>query len=365
MLLFIDSHHFVEFFLVNSTLFFIFYAVSYDGSVLYSQPTLIKPAISSSVFSLIIMACAKVLCGALPCSLFFSTLAGSSFFTLLFEALLLFSCILVLLVTKDFLNFRGIYRYEYAVFFSFSVFGLLLLVSANDFLTVYLAIELQGLCFYLLATFQRESEFSAEAGLKYFILGSFSSGLLLFGFLLLYLSSGTTSLECLAKTLTTVSSSTLVSFLGLFFVVVSLFFKVGAAPFHMWLCDVYEGCLTSVSALFATTPKIALFSILFKLYLGVFYGYLELSAPFFMFCGALSVLFSAVGGLYQKRVKRLIAYSAISHTGFVLLGLLPACAEAASSCFIYVTAYVLTSFSIFSVLILVGVNKKAPKYLIN
>jgi NADH-quinone oxidoreductase subunit N len=148
-------------------------------------------------------------------------------------------------------------------------------------------------------------------------------------------------------------------------VAAAFFFKVGAAPFHMWLCDVYEGCLTTVSAFFASVPKLVLFSVLIKLYIFVFSGYQEVSTFFLLFSGFLSVFLAAFGGLYQKRLKRLLAYSAISHTGFILLGTSIASVGSIMSCVIYLVLYVFMSLASFSILLLVGVNNKIPKYLVN
>jgi NADH-quinone oxidoreductase subunit N len=133
----------------------------------------------------------------------------------------------------------------------------------------------------------------------------------------------------------------------------------------MWLCDVYEGCLTCVSAFFASVPKLILFGVLIKLHVSVFVAYQDFSASAMLFSGVLSVLFAAVGGLYQKRTKRLVAYSAVSHTGFLLLGLAPAGLVAVFSCLVYVFLYVLMILATFSILMLAGVNKRTPKYVIN
>jgi NADH:ubiquinone oxidoreductase subunit 2 (subunit N) len=204
---------FLVLFFANFLLFSIFFIVSYDGSHIFSQPVFIKALGSFAVFSFVaILLSLEISCKTLSHSFFFSAAAKSDLFSLLFKYLIFLGGSFLLLVTKDFLSLREVLRYEYTLFFLFSIFGLLLLVPADNFLLFYLAIELQGLCFYLLATFQRDSEYSVEAGLKYFVLGAFSSGFLLFGFFLLYLSSGTASFEVLAKLSGCAPSDNLVAF---------------------------------------------------------------------------------------------------------------------------------------------------------
>lgn len=360
---FFYSYHFAEFFLADLILFYIFYAASYDNSRLFSQPSLLRATTSFTIFSfMLLLVSFKPLALALAYSLFFSA-AGCSLFSLFFKVTVLLSGFFLLLNAKEYLNLRGVFRYEYDIFLCFSFLGLILLASADDFLLVYLSIELQSLCFYLLATFQRDSEFSTEAGLKYFVLGAFSSGLLLFGFFILYFIFGTVSFEVLAKLVMTPSAkSNVVDFGGFFFVALAFFFKLGAAPFHMWLCDVYDGCLTPVAAFFASAPKLMLFGLLIKLYSLLFSGYQVIFVTLFLCSGVLSICLAAVSGLYQKRVKRLVAYSAISHSGFLLLGI---SVGSSTSCVIYLVLYVLMSLAIFSILLLVGTDKTTPKYLIN
>jgi NADH:ubiquinone oxidoreductase subunit 2 (subunit N) len=206
-------YHFGEFFFANFILFSVFYAGGYGDSALLSHPCLLKTATSFTIFSfLMLLGSLKFLCKTLSYSLFLSVSAKITFFSLSFKFLIVFSGVFLLLLSRDFLNLRGVLRYEYDIFFCFSILGLFVLISANDFLMIFLAIEMQGLSFYLLAAFQRDSEFSAEAGLKYFVLGAFSSGLLLFGFFLLYLTFGTSTFELVSKLLVLPFSSNFVAF---------------------------------------------------------------------------------------------------------------------------------------------------------
>jgi NADH-quinone oxidoreductase subunit N len=354
---------FAELFLAVFILLYIFYAVAYNGSQIFSFPGLLSSTTSFTIFAFIVILISLNSLGYGFSYSFFQGFVVVDFFTLSFKLLLVLSVIFLLLISKDYLNFRGVLRYEYDLFLVFSILGLFLLSSSDDFLIVYMSVELQGLCFYVLATFQRNSEFSTEAGVKYFVLGAFSSGLLLLGFLLLYLTFGTTSFVILGKL--AASSNNFLAFWGSLLVIFAFFFKIGAVPFHLWLCDVYESCLTSVSAFFSVVPKLVLFSVLTRFYVFAFAEYQENLIFFFLFSGFFSVCLGSVAGLYQKRVKRLIAYSTVSHTGFILLGVSTASVDSVKACFIYLALYALSGLAIFSVLLFVGTNKKNPKYLLN
>jgi NADH-quinone oxidoreductase subunit N len=190
------------------------------------------------------------------------------FFSQHFQAVFLTLSIFVLLATRDFVSARKITKFEYDSLMLFVILSALCLCFADDFLLFYLAIELQSLSFYVFATFNRNSEFSTESGLKYFVFGAIISCLLLLGFSMIYITFGSTSFEFLMS-LSQVSSDSFL-FLGLIFILIALLFKVGSAPFHAWLCDVYDGAITSVTLLFASAPKIVIFSIIMKIFLLVF-----------------------------------------------------------------------------------------------
>jgi NADH-quinone oxidoreductase subunit N len=171
----------------------------------------------------------------------------------------------------DFLTAKNIIKYEYDLLFIFVVISGICLCFCNEFLLVYLAIELQSLTLYIFATFNRNSEYSTEAGLKYFVFGGVMSCFLLFGFCLIYLYFGSVSFELIASILNFGNEP--LFFCGFLFVIIVLMFKVGCAPFHFWLCDVYEGSILPVTLLFASAPKIVLFGLLFKLCFFVTFDY--------------------------------------------------------------------------------------------
>jgi len=226
-----------QFFFFSELLVFIYllseisYTVFFTSSHNKSYPTLLS---SVSSFSFFVLLSALILFDAIDVNFSYNLFHGSfkvCYYSILFKTILLIATILLLFICKDFLVELNIFKFEYDIIIIFSITGLLLLNNCDDFLVLYLAIELQSLCFYVLATFQRNSDFSTEAGLKYFILGAFSSGLLLFGITLIYISFGSISLEKIYQL--GYASKDLLAFFGYTFLLFAFFFKIGAFPFHM------------------------------------------------------------------------------------------------------------------------------------
>nr|YP_001648421.1 NADH dehydrogenase subunit 2 [Cinachyrella kuekenthali]ABW83837.1 NADH dehydrogenase subunit 2 [Cinachyrella kuekenthali] len=216
----------------------------------------------------------------------------------------------------------------------------LLLVSSINWFSIYLAIELQTLTLFILVALKRDSAYSTEASLKYFVLGAVSSGLFLFGCVLLYGLTGTTSVQEI--------NSNLTADIGKILVTISLLFKLSVVPFHMWAPDVYEGSPTVVTALLATVPKIGVFSILVQV--GPVTNVVIL-------CAVLSIVYGAVGALNQTKVKRLLAYSGIGHMGFILFGLGLGSFESIQAGLIYMIIYVIMSICSFSILLSLNLTK--------
>nr|YP_009158771.1 NADH dehydrogenase subunit 2 [Crella elegans]AKO90228.1 NADH dehydrogenase subunit 2 [Crella elegans] len=210
--------------------------------------------------------------------------------------------------------------------------GSLLLVSSVNWLSIYLALELQTLTLFILVAKKKTSAYSTEAGLKYFVLGAISSGLFLFGCTLLYGVSGETSIQGI--------NSVLIGDVGKICITASLLFKLSVVPFHMWAPDVYEGVPTLTTALLATMPKIGVFSVL------VLVG---LISNVVLFCGVLSIIYGAIGALNQTKIKRLLAYSGIGHMGFLLFGVAIGSFESIQASLVYMVLYVLMSICVFSV----------------
>lgn len=213
--------------------------------------------------------------------------------------------------------------FEFPVLIILAVTGMLLMVAANNFLSFYVSLELQSLCLYVLAAFEREDSKSSEAGLKYFILGSFASGLLLFGISFIYGFSGNLDFDNLQILLANNPSNSVAIgiIIGLIMVIIGMFFKVSAAPFHMWTPDVYQGSPTIVTSFFATVAKVASIGILLRLVSHNFIGWKTELQPIFILITCLSVLVGAIGALKQSNFKRMLAYSSIGHVGYMLLAI--------------------------------------------
>lgn len=252
---------------------------------------------------------------------------------------------------------------ELVVLIILAVVGLMVIVSSYDLLSLYVGIELQSLALYVLAAYKRSSEFSTEAGLKYFILGAIASGFILFGSSIVYGVTGTIQFEEIAKLLLLQDQTVVI---GLLFVFAGLFFKSSIAPFHQWTPDVYEGSPTLVTLLFASVPKLAIFSILVRL-LSLLTTTLSSDLPLgsaqltnfniinniLMVCAILSMTVGAITGLYQQKLKRLLAYSTILNMGYVLIGLISFSIDGLQALFFYLLIYLFTNIGVFTLILAV------------
>ncbi|MFT4026398.1 MAG: NADH-quinone oxidoreductase subunit NuoN [Novosphingobium sp.] len=232
-------------------------------------------------------------------------------------------------------------RAEYPLLILLAVLGMGLMVSAGDLLTLYIGLELNSLAAYVLAAFLRTDERSAEAGLKYFVLGALASGILLFGVSLVYGFTGTTSFGGIQAALDGPLSHG--AMFGLVFVLAGLAFKIAAVPFHMWTPDVYEGAPTPVTAFFATAPNIAAMALLMRVALDPFGNQVSAWQPIVIFASLASIVVGALGAIGQQNIKRLLAYSAINNVGFILVGLAAATPQGASAMLVYLAIYCVMS----------------------
>lgn len=278
--------------------------------------------------------------------------------------------LLVIWMSKEFYAQENLATTGHSTLILLAILGIILLVSSNDLLAIYLAMELQSLSFYTLATLKRDDESSTEAGLKYFILGSLSSGIFLFGTSLLYGLTGLTNLDSLNLYIFSLGSDNLLPSIGLLiaiiFIGIALLFKLAAAPFHMWVPDVYQGSPTTITALFAIVPKLAIFGILIRLYLNTFLGLMIQWQPFIIFCAIASMIIGSFGALNQSLLKRLFAYSAISHIGYVLIALASGTHTSLQALLIYMIIYMIMSIQSFTILLCLRkkLNGKSINYLI-
>jgi NADH-quinone oxidoreductase subunit N len=267
----------------------------------------------------------------------------------------LLSSIGCLFISSGYVRTHQINNFEYFVIVALAVLGQLVLISSGDFLTSYLALEIQSFAFYLMAAFKRDSAYSTEAGLKYFLLGSFSSTLLLFGVSLLYGFFGTTNFGVLSLLLFEASDFQFLTDIAFFLILVGLLFKLAAAPFHIWSPDVYEGSPLNSTIFFAVVPKISILVLLFRIY-SVLVNSSEIWSVAILVSSIISVIIGSFVTLKQKRLKKLLAYSGINHVGYLLLGSSMFTVESVSAVFFYLFSYMVTGLCMWGI---VSMLKKA------
>lgn len=258
------------------------------------------------------------------------------------------------LLSMNYVKQEKLNNFEYFVLLLLGVVAIIFVSSAHDLLAMYLSIEFQSLVFYILATIRRSSEFSTEAGLKYFILGAFSSGLLLFGITMLYGFTGLTNFEDLSRffinfDLVIVPPTSSAVLIGMAFIAASFFFKISAAPFHIWSPDVYEGAPTSVTAFFSIMPKVALLGLFSRLFTRGFHDIFFSWQGIFIFCALSSLAIGSFGAFAQVRLKRFLAYSSISHVGYLLTAFASSNTDGIVSLLVYIVVYIVMILGAFSV----------------
>ena len=263
------------------------------------------------------------------------------------KILILASAAAVLAMSVDYLQRRNGLRFEYPILIALSVVGMMVMVSAADLLTLYMGLELQSLALYVVAAMRRDSGKSSEAGLKYFVLGSLSSGLLLYGASLIYGFAGTTNFSGIIDVVQGGALPIGLLF-GMVFVIVGLAFKVSAVPFHMWTPDVYEGSPTPVTAFFATAPKIAAMGLLARLLTDAFGRVPGDWSQIIAVLALLSMFLGSIAGIGQTNIKRLMAYSSIAHMGFALMGLAAGTATGVQAMLMYMAIYALMNVGVFA-----------------
>ena len=368
-----------ELFFITSIFVLLVYGVIYNPSSHYKFPILTKPigwlAIQTLFFTLLLLVNHQTF----STSVLLNNVLISDDFTLVIKSIILLSALSSIWISFDYIGPKNekINSFEIIILMLFSTLGMLFIVSSYDLISMYLAIELQSLSFYVIAAFQRNNEFSTEAGLKYFILGALSSGLLLFGESILYGFTGITNFEELCKLFTLAKNSVSESYvltesisiypgwvdqiapssaaiLGLFFILIAFLFKIAAVPFHAWAPDIYEGAPTSITAFFSITPKIAILALLLRLTLYTFYDLIDAWQLIIVICAFLSMFVGTFGAINQNKIKRLFAYSSIAHVGYLLIGLATGSIEAVESLLIYIIIYILMIINVFGILLIMS-----------
>jgi len=278
------------------------------------------------------------------------------------KCLIILATAIVLLLSSGWLREEGGRPFEFVLLMLFAALGMMLMVSAGDFLTLYMALEMSSLALYVLASFDRDNARSSEAGLKYFMLGALASGMLLFGISLVYGFSGTTGFAPLAQLLhhargitggVPISGGIIV---GMVLIITGLCFKLSAVPFHMWSPDVYEGAPTPVTTFFATAPKVAAFALFARVLMQPFGHLADQWQQVIIFVSVASMITGALAAIMQTNIKRLLAYSSIGHAGFMLMGLAAGTEAGVQALLIYLALYIFMSAGAFACVLLMKRN---------
>ena len=262
------------------------------------------------------------------------------------KIVILMSAAAVLLMSENYMQQRGLLRFEYPILVALAVVGMMVMVSAGDLMALYMGLELQSLALYVVASLRRDSAKSTEAGLKYFVLGALSSGLLLYGASLTYGFAGTTLFSGIIEA--TADGASLGMLFGVVFMLAGFAFKVSAAPFHMWTPDVYEGSPTPVTAFFATAPKVAAMALFARVVHDAFGNIVSDWQQIVAFLSVISMFLGAIAAIGQTNIKRLMAYSSIAHMGFALMGLAAGTAFGVQAMLIYMAIYVTMNIGTFA-----------------
>jgi NADH-quinone oxidoreductase subunit N len=262
--------------------------------------------------------------------------------------------IAVLMYSTSYLKARELFKGEYYVLAVFATLGMSVMVSAHHFLTLYLGLELMSLCLYAMVAMHRDSKVATEAAMKYFILGALASGMLLYGMSIIYGVTGSLSISAVAAAIQTGSLDNTVLSFGLVFLVIGVGFKLGAVPFHMWLPDVYQGAPTAMTLFIATTPKLAAFAMMIRLLVEGLGDIQQYWQDMLIMLSVLSVILGNVVAISQTNLKRMLAYSTISHVGFILLGIISGTEAGYAGSLFYALTYTLMTLAAFGMIILMS-----------
>ena len=261
------------------------------------------------------------------------------------KSLTIISAIFVMICSTSYIKSLNIFKIEYPILILSSILGMMVMISSNDLIVFYLGLELQSLALYVLASFNRDNILSSESGLKYFVLSALSSGLLLYGCSLVYGFSGSTNFNLIANSSPNIQYGVI---FGLVFIIVGLAFKITAVPFHMWAPDVYQGSPTSVTLFFAALPKIAALTMFIRFLYIPFSNLIDQWQTILIFISISSMIFGAVAAIGQSNLKRLIAYSSISHMGYAIAGLATGTNQGIQSSLTYISIYLVMTLAFFS-----------------
>lgn len=295
------------------------------------------------------------------------------------KLMIYFSTFVMFVYTRQYLAERNMYRGEYYALVLFAVAGMMIMVSGQSFLTLYIGLELLSLCMYTLVALDRDNARATEAAMKYFVLGALASGMLLYGMSMIYGATGSLNITQIANTILNPNQNHMVLVLGLVFIVAGIAFKLGAVPFQMWVPDVYHGAPTAMTLFVGSVPKIAGFALTFRLLIQGLYPLVADWQDMLIMMAVLSMVIGNITAIAQTNIKRMLAYSTISHIGFLLLGFLsfsPTNPNGVISAMFYISAYVLMTLAAFGIVLLLtrkgfeaenlsdlkGLNQRSPWY---
>ncbi len=276
-------------------------------------------------------------------------------FAVFLKILILAASALAVLMSQSYIEREQMARYEFPLLLLFATLGMLMMVSANDLISLYIGLELQSLALYVVAAFRRDSARSTEAGLKYFVLGALSSGMLLYGSSLIYGFAGTTQFAGIAASLTAESAS-IGLLVGMVFLVAGLAFKISAVPFHMWTPDVYEGAPTPVTAFLAAAPKLAAIGLFARVLVGPFGDLVAEWRQIVLVISIASMVLGAYAAINQTNIKRLMAYSSIGSVGYALVGLAAGTEEGLRGMLVYMMIYIVINIGTFACILCMRVK---------
>ena len=336
------------------------YGVIYNTSQYYNYPNLVNN-IGWLAIQTLIITFFLIFNNKITFSLLFNNILIHTNFTIFFKIFVLILSILCFFISFNYLINEKINTFEYHILLLIVILGSLFLISANDFLTLYLSIEIISLSLYILAAYKKTSSLSTEAGLKYIIFGSFSSGLFLFGVSLIYGFTGTINFNDISILFFDSSNVYYAIILGLLFFLISLLFKLGAAPFHMWIPDIYEGIPTPVTIFLTTVPKVAILSILIRLCYSCFYQLIEFWQPLLSISALISIVYITFVLISQKKIKRFLAYSSVVHMGYLLLGISLGTIEGLQASFLYLIIYMVNTINVWTIIISIEYLQKQQR----
>jgi len=339
----------------------VFLAVATVGLLLYGVlrgPRGVMEVMNLAILAVVVAGVLLVI-GPARQPLAFSGLFVNDDFADFMKLLVLIGSALTMVLARYTMEVEQWDRFEFPVLLLFATLGMLMMVSAGGLLALYVGLELLSLSLYVVAAIRRDSLRSTEAGLKYFILGALSSGMLLYGASLVYGFTGTTSFVQLGALFATGTAPSTGLVVGLVFIAAGLAFKVSAVPFHMWTPDVYEGAPTSVTAFFAVAPKVAAMALFVRVFMGPFGELAAQWQQIIIFVSIASMVVGAFGAITQTNIKRLMAYSSIGHVGYALIGLAAATDAGVRGVAIYLAIYVFMNVGTFACILCMRVDGRA------